>query len=135
MIGGSTGPRILIVEDERIVARDFQGRLGGLGFGNSDIAGSGKEALRKVAEAPPDLIFMDIKLKRDMDGIETAFRVRACYDIPVLFMSAMTDPETRGRAASIGRVFYISKPLREKEISEVLRSAGLETLPVMALPP
>ena len=121
----AAGPRILIVEDERIVARDFQGMLRELGFGNSDIVCSGEEALRKVDEAPPDLIFMDIKLKRDMDGIETAFRVRARYDMPVVFMSAMTDPETRSRAASIARVFYISKPLRESEIAAVLRSAGL----------
>ena len=119
------GPRILIVEDERLVARDFQGMLGGLGLGNSAIASSGEEALRKIDEAPPDLIFMDIKLKRDMDGIETAFHVRAHYDMPIVFMSAMTDPETRGRAASIGRVFYISKPLREDEIAAVLKSAGL----------
>jgi CheY-like chemotaxis protein len=122
---GATGPKILIVEDERIVARDFQGMLGGLGFGNPAIAGSGEEALRMIDEAPPDLIFMDIKLKRDMDGIETAFRVRARYDMPIVFMSAMTDLETRSRAASIGRVFYISKPLRENEIASVLKSAGL----------
>ena len=118
-------PMILIVEDERIVARDFQGMLSGLGFRNCELAGSGEEALRKVDEAPPALIFMDIKLKRDMDGIETAFRVRARYDMPVVFMSALTDAETRGRAASIGRVFYINKPLREDEIAAVLRSAGL----------
>ena len=123
---GTAGPRILIVEDERIVARDFQGMLQGLGFGNSDLACSGEEALRKVDETPPDLIFMDIKLKRDMDGIETAFRIRARHDMPVVFMSAMTDPETRGRAAVIGRVFYISKPLRENEIAAVLKSAGLD---------
>jgi two-component system, response regulator PdtaR len=123
---GTAGPRILIVEDERIVARDFQGMLKELGFGNSDLACSGEEALRKIDETPPDLVFMDIKLKRDMDGIETAFRVRARYDMPVVFMSAMTDTETRGRAASIGRVFYITKPLRENEIAAVLKSAGLD---------
>ena len=122
---GAAGPRILIVEDERLVARDFQGMLGELGLGNSAVAGSGEEALRKIDEAPPDLIFMDIKLKRDMDGIETAFHIRARYDMPIVFMSAMTDPETRGRAASIGRVFYITKPLRENEIAAVLKSAGL----------
>jgi CheY-like chemotaxis protein len=127
---GATGPRILIVEDERIVARDFQGMLGGLGFGNSDIACSGEEALRKVDETPPAIIFMDIKLGRDMDGIETAFRVRARHDMPIVFMSAMTDLETRGRAASIGRVFYITKPLRETEIAAALKSAGLETCPL-----
>jgi CheY-like chemotaxis protein len=119
------GTRILIVEDERLVARDFQGMLNGLGFGNSVVACSGEEALRKVDETPPDLIFMDIKLKPDMDGIETAFRIRARYDMPVVFMSAMTDPETQGRAASIGRVFYISKPLLENEIEAALKSARL----------
>lgn len=122
---GEKGPKILIVEDERIVARDFQGMLRGLGYGDTDMASSGEEALRMVDEAPPDLIFMDIKLKRDMDGIEAAFRIRARYDMPVVFMSAMTDPETRNRAAAIARVFYISKPLREVEIAAVLKSAGL----------
>ena len=121
----ATGPNILIVEDERIVARDFQGMLKGLGYGSTDMASSGEEALRKVDEAPPDLIFMDIKLKRDMDGIEAAFRIRARHDMPVVFMSAMTDPETRSRAATIPRVFYISKPLRENEIAAVLKSAGI----------
>ena len=100
----ATGPKILIVEDERIVARDFQGMLKGFGYGNTDLASSGKEALRKVDEAPPDLIFMDIKLKRDMDGIEAAFRIRARHDMPVVFMSAMTPtrrPEA-GRPRSPG---------------------------------
>jgi CheY-like chemotaxis protein len=124
---GATGPRILIVEDERLVARDFQGMLAGLGFGNSAIVCSGEEALRMIDEAPPDLVFMDIKLKRDMDGIETAFHVRARYDMPIVFMSAMTDLETRGRAASIGRVFYITKPLRENEIAAVLKGSGLSS--------
>jgi CheY-like chemotaxis protein len=123
-VTGATGPKILIVEDERIVARDFQGMLEGLGYGNTDMAGSGEEALRKVDEVSPDLIFMDIKLKRDMDGIEAAFRIRARHDMPVVFMSALTDLETRNRAAAIARVFYISKPLRENEIEAVLKSAG-----------
>ena len=95
------GPKILIVEDERIVARDFQGMLRGLGFGNVELASSGEEALRKADDAQPDGILMDIKLKRDMDGIEAAFRIRARHDMPVIFMSAMTDPETRSRAAAL----------------------------------
>lgn len=123
---GTAGPKILIVEDERIVARDFQGMLGGLGFGNSLIAGSGEEALRMIDEALPEIIFMDIKLKGGMDGIETAFHARARYDMPIVFMSALTDAGTQSRAASIGRVFYITKPLRENEIEVVLRSAGLQ---------
>jgi len=124
-VTGTTETKILIVEDERIVARDFQGMLKGLGYGNTDLASSGEEALRKVDEAPPDLIFMDIKLKRYMDGSEAGFGIRTRHDMPVVFMSAMTDPETRSRAASIPRVFYISKPLRENEIAAVLKSAGL----------
>ena len=116
---------ILIVEDEGIVARDFQGMLAGLGFRDAGIAFSGEDALRKVDETPPDLIFMDIKLKRDMDGIETAFRIRARLDTPIVFMSALTDLETRSRAASIGRVYFITKPFRESEIAAVLASAGI----------
>jgi len=119
------GPKILIVEDERLVARDFQGMLDGLGFGNSEIVCSGEEALRSVEAAPPDIVFMDIKLKRGLDGIETASRVRARYDMPIVFMSALSDSQTRSRTASIARAFFITKPLYENEIMAVLESAGL----------
>ena len=120
-----TEAKILIVEDERLVARDFQSMLRGLGYGRVELACSGEEALRKVDETMPALIFMDIKLKQDMDGIEAAFRIRARHDMPVVFMSAMSDSETRNRAATIPRVFYISKPLHETEILAVIKSAGL----------
>jgi len=122
---GVRSPKILIVEDERLVARDFQGMLNSLGFGNSEIVGSGEEALRSVEATPPNLVFMDIKLKRDLDGIETAFRLRANYDMPIVFMSALSDSQTKSQTASINQAFFITKPLYEDEIVAVLKSTGL----------
>ncbi|MHB8054007.1 MAG: response regulator [Candidatus Aminicenantales bacterium] len=125
MTEGARSPRILIVEDERLVARDFQGILACLGFGNAEIVGSGEEALLSVEADPPDILFIDIKLKPDLDGIETAVRVRAHHDMPIVFTSALSDAETRNKAASIRRVFFLSKPIAENEIMAVLTAAGL----------
>ena len=69
--------RILIVEDESVVAKDIQIRLKGLGYAVCAIASSGEGAIQKAAETHPDLILMDIVLKGDMDGIEAASQIRS----------------------------------------------------------
>ena len=75
--------RILIVEDERIVAEDIQISLAKLGYSVAGIAASGEEAVEKAEELCPDLVLMDIKLKGDMDGVEAAEQIRARFAIPV----------------------------------------------------
>lgn len=114
---------ILIVEDESIVARDIQGMLDRLGYRVSGIASRGKEAIEKAREAHPDLVLMDIKLKDDMDGIETARQIQSCLYIPVIYMSALSDQESLKRAREIGPFFFISKPVEQRELRTNIEEA------------
>src|SRR5687767_4303871 len=74
--------RILVVEDEGIVAMDLKGRLEALGYTVVDTVSSGEDAIRRATELHPDLALVDIRLSGDMDGIEAARRIRAASDIP-----------------------------------------------------
>jgi two-component system, cell cycle sensor histidine kinase and response regulator CckA len=107
---------LLIVEDEIIIARDLEARLTGLGYVVTGIASSGAEALRRVAEALPDLILMDVVLKGEMDGIETAAQIRHRFGRPVIYLTAYTDPKTLARARVTEPFGYIVKPFTEREL-------------------
>ena len=90
--------RIMVVEDEGIVARDIQNRLKGLGYAVPAIASSGLEAVKKAAETQPDLVLMDIRLKGDMDGVKAAEQIGARFNIPIIYLTAYADEETLERA-------------------------------------
>jgi CheY-like chemotaxis protein len=77
-------PRILLVEDQQIVAEDIRRRLSGFGFDVPAIASSGQEALEQAAELHPDILVTDIVLQGTMDGIEAAREIRKRFDIPVV---------------------------------------------------
>lgn len=108
--------KILVVEDEGIVARDIECMLERLGYRVSGVASRGREAIEKVLETHPDLILMDIKLKEDMDGIETAKKIRELLDIPVIFMSASSDETSLKRARKRKPFCFVPKPI---EISKL----------------
>ena len=93
-----TNAQILIVEDEGIIAKDIQNTLEGLGYAVLAVASSGKEAIKKAAEALPDLVLMDIVLEGYMDGVEAAERIRDRLDIPVVYLTAYSDNKTLQRA-------------------------------------
>ena len=76
--------KILVVEDETIVARDIQQSLTRLGYDVPTAATSGEEAIRKTKEIDPDLILMDIVLKGQMDGVETVRQITQQFDVPVI---------------------------------------------------
>ena len=111
---------ILVVEDERIVARDLQQRLHRLGFAVPEIASSGEEAVAKAEHVRPNLVVMDINLKGSMDGIEAARRIRDRLRIPVLFLSAFGDDDTILKARSLQPVGYLGKPFEDQELYAVL---------------
>ena len=90
--------RILIVEDESIIALDLSGILRGLGYEVSGIVPSGTKAVEAAVADPPDLILMDIILLGDMDGIEASRRIRSSRDIPIIYLTANADPATVQRA-------------------------------------
>ena len=90
--------KILIVEDEYIVATDLKQRLEDMGHKIVGIEGDGKSAIKKTEETKPDLILMDITLKGELDGIETAQQIQEDYDIPLIYLSGRNDNNTLKRA-------------------------------------
>lgn len=88
--------RILVVEDELIVAKDIQNKLKRFGYDVPACASSGARALHltEQMQPQPDLVLMDIKLKGNMDGIETAQQFRDRFIIPVVYITAYTDEKT-----------------------------------------
>ena len=116
--------RILIVEDENIVAMDLGKRLKRLGYEVPATASSGEQAIQSAGEHRPDLVLMDIVLKGEMDGIQAAEEIHARYDIPVVFLTAYADDKTLQRAKLTGPLGYIVKPFKEGELHAVIQ-AGL----------
>jgi PAS domain S-box-containing protein len=108
--------RILIVEDDAIVARDLKASLTKMGYFVTDIASSGEDALDMAALSRPDLVLMDIMFGGDLDGIETAQRLRDRFDIPVIYLTAYGDEATFARAKQTLPLAYVLKPFDAKEL-------------------
>ncbi|MBI2360744.1 MAG: response regulator [Deltaproteobacteria bacterium] len=115
--------RLLVVEDERIVAKDIQSRLRGLGYCVPALASSGAEAIRKAAEMRPDLALMDIVLKGEMDGVEAAAYLREHLGIPVVYLTAHGDDVALERAKATQPFGYILKPFDERELHSTIKMA------------
>lgn len=105
--------KILIVEDERIVAIDIKATLEDEGFEIVDIVISGEEAIKKALELKPDLILMDIFLKGQLNGIEATQQIKEKMDIPVIFLTAYEDKKTMDKAQETNPLGYIIKPFEE----------------------
>ncbi len=109
--------RILIVEDENVVAKDIQGRLNQLGYSVPFTVASGEEALRKAREIDPQLILMDIRLSKGfLNGVEAAEQINEKFDIPVVYLTAYADQATMERAKLTNPFGYILKPFQTKEL-------------------
>lgn len=102
--------KIHIIEDERIVALDLRFKLQKLGYEVSGISSSGEEALEEFQEDKPDLILMDIMLRGDLDGINTALIVKEKYKIPFIYISALSDEDTISRVKLTEPYGFIVKP-------------------------
>jgi two-component system, cell cycle sensor histidine kinase and response regulator CckA len=122
-LGSRQPARILIVEDNRTVARDLEQRLGRLGFAIAGVTGLGEEAVVLSEDERPDLVLMDIRLGAAMDGITAAEHIRARLGIPVVFLTMFADDATL-RAASVTEAFgYIVKPAQDRELRIVIEMA------------
>jgi len=108
--------RILIVEDERITAEDLRDILTDLGYTVTASVSSGPEAIERAEETRPDLALMDIRIKGDMDGTETARVLRERFNIPVVYLTAHADSATLSRAKLAAPLGYITKPFQEAEL-------------------
>lgn len=114
---------ILIVEDERIVAKDIQVSLEQLGYRVPAIASSGKEAIDKAAQICPDIVLMDINLKGNMDGVETAKHIKNCFNSLVIYLTAYSDEHTLKRAKETEPIGYILKPFKVRELHATIQVA------------
>lgn len=115
--------KILIVEDELLIAENLALKLKKLGYAISETVASGKAALNHIETETPDLILMDISLKGNIDGIETAAKIRENKDIPIVFLTAYADDQTIERAAQVGCYGYILKPFKDKELQATIKIA------------
>jgi len=112
---------IVIVEDELIIAKNTAKKLKKIGYNIAKIVSSGRDAIDYVSKNTPDLILMDIAIKGDIDGIETAHQIKSITDIPVIFLTAYASDSTIDRASKTGSYGYIIKPFREKELQATVK--------------
>jgi len=115
--------RILVVEDEGVVALDLQHRLKSLGYDVPVTVPTGEEAVTESKRLKPDLILMDVRLKGAKDGVEAAEEIRGVTDVPVVFLTAYADEQTVARAKNAEPFGYIVKPFQEREISATIEIA------------
>jgi len=115
--------RILIVEDEPIVALDLKQELELLGYEVVGVAESAEEALASVEMCRPDLALLDIRIAGTMDGIQTARLLRRWFDLGVVFLTAHSDEATLARAALELPYGYLTKPFQTAELKATLRMA------------
>ncbi|OQA22192.1 MAG: Sensor histidine kinase TmoS [Chloroflexi bacterium ADurb.Bin360] len=116
-------PRILIVEDESIIAMDLEARLTALGYEVVDVAASGRVALERATALKPDLVTMDIRIEGNMDGIETAALIREHLGLPVIFITAHGDGPTFERAKQTAPYGYVRKPFDDYELRTMIEIA------------
>jgi two-component system, response regulator PdtaR len=115
--------RILVVEDEHIVAMGIKKMLKNLGYTVTGVASSGKDAISKAESTFPDVVLMDIMLKGDMDGVEAAKEIRERFDVPVVYLTAYSDNKILERAKKTEPFGYIVKPFDEKDLHSSIEVA------------
>lgn len=114
---------ILVVEDESIVSKDIQHSLTKLGYNVVGAASTGEKALELARSEHPDIVLMDIMLKGDMNGIETAEIIRKELSVPVVFLTAYADESTLSKAKITEPYGYIIKPFKEIDLHTSIEMA------------
>lgn len=115
--------KILVVEDERIIASGIKKDLESMGYVVVDIASSGMEAIEKAGIKQPNLVLMDIVLKGSMDGIDAAHEIINRYDIPIIYLTAYADEEILERAMITEPYGYLIKPFNDSELKANIEMA------------
>jgi PAS domain S-box-containing protein len=114
---------ILVVEDEIIIATDLSNKLKRLDYEVVGITGNGGEAIALASRLCPQLILMDISLAGSIDGVAAAEAIHQDQDVPVVFLTAHSDPRTLARAKVTGPFGYILKPFDERELATQIELA------------
>ncbi len=114
--------KILIVEDEILVAMDLKNDLEGMGYEVCSFATSGQKAIQVVENEHPDVILMDVILRGGMDGIEAAREISSRFDIPSIYMSGYTDDDIREGFGVTEPFEYILKPVEAIDMKNAIES-------------
>lgn len=116
----SDAPKLLVVEDEAIVALDLIVTLKHCGYGVSGHVVSGEEAIEEAEKTRPDLVLMDIRLSGPMNGIEAAERIHSRFGIPVIFLTAFSDDDTLSRMRILKMAGYLPKPFSKTQLRDTI---------------
>jgi CheY-like chemotaxis protein len=120
--------KILIAEDDLIIARDIKKTLEDTGYNVVSVVDNAKDAIRLSEDKDPDLIVMDIMLKGKMTGLDAAEHINKSRNTPIIFLSALCDDETFLNAYLLKPFAYLTKPFRRvellKKIDKIFKSAG-----------
>jgi PAS domain S-box-containing protein len=116
-------PRLLLVEDESIIARDLSQSLGTMGYQVVGIETTGKSAIDTATRERPSLVLMDIELQGHMDGIEAATIIRSTLNIPIIYLTAYADDRMLERARMTGPFGYLIKPFDDRELHFTIQMA------------
>ena len=115
-----TERRIVVVEDEAIVAMELEMQLQAIGYQVIARFARGEEAAERVPGLAPDVVLMDIRLAGTMDGIEAARRIRETLDVPIVYLTAHSDDDTFSRARATDPVAYVLKPFDRRSLKAAL---------------
>ncbi len=118
-----SGDRILIVDDDSTTTNVMRLYLENFGFIVPDTACSGAQAIEKAKKLKPDLVLMDIRLGKGLDGIDSAEVIMEKLNIPVIYVTAYSDEETLERAQMTNPYGFINKPLRDIDLKTTVRFA------------
>jgi CheY-like chemotaxis protein len=118
-----TGEKILIVEDDDVIARVADWRLKNLGYTVCGRAVTGAEAMELVTKENPDLVLMDINIRGEMDGIDTAKMIKDRFTIPVVYLTSHSDGTTLERARATHPDGFIVKPFEDNDLRVAIRLA------------
>lgn len=116
-------PKILVVEDEGLIAASLVKLLEVIGYTSTEPVSTGEDAIRAVRELHPDLVLMDIELIGPINGIETAEKIRAISDIPVIYLTAYTDEQRLSQARLTEPYGYLVKPVQNRELRATIEMA------------
>jgi PAS domain S-box-containing protein/putative nucleotidyltransferase with HDIG domain len=115
--------KILVVEDESIVARDIRNMLVGLGYEVTAVVPGAKAAVEKAQETDPDIVLMDVMLQGEITGVEAAEQIYTNFKIPVVYLTAYADSTTVQQAKKTEPFGYIIKPFEERELQTTIEIA------------
>jgi DNA-binding NarL/FixJ family response regulator len=114
---------LLLVEDEVIVAMQLRRNLLAQGYKVYEPVGTAQAAIESASTYHPDIILMDIRLPGAKDGIDAAVEIRAHHDIPVIFVTGYSDPETVARAQAVSPAALLPKPTSLKDVDAAIATA------------